>query len=167
MLIRRRPVSLFAAVGASLAILIATAALASRAHADPRAALEGETIEVTAEELDLDVKAGTAVLSGQVTLKRGELKITCPRLDARYGEGPRLTWAKASGGVRAELKDMVAEAPEAEIDLSRNVLELRGGALLVRGQGHLRAQRASIDLSTSKVTLKEVRGSLPIAVTKP
>ena len=138
-----------------------------RAGADPLSGANGEAIDLSAEKLEVDVPAGTAVLTGHVTLVRGALKVDCPRIDVRYDEAPRVTWAKGSGGVTADIRGVHAEAPEVELDLARHILELRGGVRLTRGQGWLNADKATIEISTAKVTLKDVKGSLPVALPKP
>jgi lipopolysaccharide export system protein LptA len=127
----------------------------------------GDLVELGAEQLDVDVTAGTAVLTGHVSLVRGSLRVECPRIDVRYDEAPHVTWAKGSGGVTADIRGVHAEAPEVELDLARHVLELRGGVRLTRGQGWLNAERATIEIATAKVTLKDVKGSLPVALPKP
>ena len=38
---------------------------------------------------------------------------------------------------------------------------------LTRGQGWLNADKATIEIATAKVTLKDVKGSLPVALPKP
>jgi lipopolysaccharide export system protein LptA len=126
-----------------------------------------DLIELTADQLEVDVTAGSAVLTGHVSLVRGSLRVECPRVDVRYDEAPRVTWAKGSGGVTAEIRGVHAEAPEVELDLARHVLELRGGVRLTRGQGWLNAERATIEIASAKVTLKDVKGSLPVALPKP
>jgi lipopolysaccharide export system protein LptA len=137
------------------------------ARADPLAGIGGEALDITADSLEVDVPAGTAVLTGHVSLIKGVLKVECPRIDIKYDEAPHVKWAKGSGGVTAEIRGVHAEAPEVELDLARHVLELRGGVRLTRGQGWLNAERASIEISSAKVTLKDVRGSLPVALPKP
>jgi len=138
-----------------------------RLLADPLAGIGGDALDLTADTLEVDVPAGSAVLTGHVTLVRGALRVDCPRIDVRYDEAPRVTWAKGSGGVSADIRGVHAEAPEVELDLARHTLELRGGVRLTRGQGWLNADKATIEISTAKVTLKDVKGSLPVALPKP
>jgi lipopolysaccharide export system protein LptA len=137
------------------------------AHADPLAAVGGEAVELEAERLDVDVHSGTAVLTGHVSLVKGTLRVECPRIDVKYDEAPRVTWAKGSGGVKADIRGVHAEAPEVELDLGRHALELRGGVRLTRGLGWLNADRATIEIDSAKVTLKDVKGSIPVALPKP
>src|SRR5437899_403714 len=137
------------------------------ARADPLAGIGGDALDLTADKLEVDLPAGTAILTGHVTLVRGALRVDCPRIDVRYDEAPHVTWAKGSGGVSADIRGVHAEAPEVELDLTKHVLELRGGVRLTRGQGWLNADKATIEISTAKVTLKDVKGSLPVALPKP
>jgi lipopolysaccharide export system protein LptA len=149
------------------AVLIAVPCGSRPARADPLAAVGGESVQLQADRLDVDVHAGTAVLTGHVSLVKGTLKVECPRIDVKYDEAPRVTWAKGSGGVTADIRGVHAEAPEVELDLARHVLELRGGVRLSRGQGWLNADKATIEIDSAKVTLKDVKGSIPVALPKP
>jgi lipopolysaccharide export system protein LptA len=151
-----------ATIGAFLPTLLAPVALA-----DPLAGIGGESLDLTADKLEVDIPAGTAVLTGHVTLVRGSLRVDCPRIDVKYDEAPHVTWAKGSGGVTADIRGVHAEAPEVELDLAKHILELRGGVRLTRGQGWLNADKATIEISSAKVTLKDVKGSLPVALPKP
>ena len=142
-------------------------AAAPIALADPLAGTGGDALDLTADKLEVDIPAGTAVLTGHVTLVRGSLRVDCPRIDVKYDEAPHVTWAKGSGGVTADIRGVHAEAPEVELDLAKHVLELRGGVRLTRGQGCLNADKATIEIASAKVTLKDVKGSLPVALPKP
>lgn len=163
---RARTIRMLAAAAMGLGLLTMAGA-SSRAHANPFLDLEGEAIDLRAEELELDVNAGKAWLKGKVALVRGDLKVSCPELELRYDDGPRLRFAKGSGGVRAELRGIRAEAPSIELDLLRNRLELHGGVRLTRGAGYLQAESATIDIATTRVSLKAVQGSIPVAAKKP
>jgi lipopolysaccharide export system protein LptA len=137
------------------------------AKADPLAGIGGDAMDLAADKLEVDLPAGTAVLTGHVTLVRGSLRVDCPRIDVKYDEAPHVTWAKGSGGVTADIRGVHAEAPEVELDLARHILELRGGVRLTRGQGWLNADKATIEIASAKVTMKDVKGSLPVALPKP
>ncbi len=115
-----------------------------------------------ADQLDVDVGAGSAVLTGNVSLAKGDLHVSCPRIEVKFDTSPHVSWAKGSGGVSADVRGVHAEAPEVELDLTKQVLELHGGVRLTRGQGWLQAERASIDIATAKVTLAQVKGAIPV-----
>jgi lipopolysaccharide export system protein LptA len=142
--------------------------LASVAVAPPTANAEilgvgGESVSVQAERLDIDIAAGEAVLTGKVTLSKGDLTVSCPRIDLRFDQTPHVTWAKGSGGVVADVRGVHAEAPSVEVDLAKQIMDLRGGVKLTRGQGWLTADTARIEIATGKVSLMQVKGSIPVA----
>jgi lipopolysaccharide export system protein LptA len=126
-----------------------------------------EPLQMTADRLDLDIEAKTALLAGHVTLRRGPMTLSCPRVDVRYDRVPHVTWARGSGGVVAEVKGVRAEAPEVEVDLASRTMDLRGGVRLARGDGWITADRATINIATGKVSMAEVKGSLPIPKPAP
>lgn len=150
-------------IATALAFAVAVSWAGARpVAADPLLAVAGGEVTVAADSLDVDVEAGTAVLTGAVSLSRGEMTVRCPRIDLRFDHTPHLTWAKGSGGVAADVRGVHAEAPEVELDLVKQTLELRGGVRLKRGQGWLQADRATIDMATAKVTASQVKGAIPV-----
>jgi lipopolysaccharide transport protein LptA len=137
-------------------------AVGKTAAADPLLEVGPGNVNVQADQLEVDVAAKTAVLTGNVQLQKGDLSVKCPRIDLKFDTTPHVTWVKGSGGVAADVRGVHAEAPEVELNLSRQVLELRGGVKLSRGQGFIQADHATIDLATAKVTAKDVKGSVPV-----
>ncbi|UQA63460.1 LptA/OstA family protein [Polyangium aurulentum] len=147
----------------SIALALLATAIAPRSLAEPpKAAAPREQVELASDRLDIDIEGKTAVFTGNVRLDRGELKVRCPKVEVRYDAIPNVTWARATGGVVAELKGVRAEAPEAELDLAKHSLALRGGVRVARGGGWISAGSATIDLLTSKVSLTDVKGALPV-----
>jgi lipopolysaccharide export system protein LptA len=122
-----------------------------------------DAVALQADRLDIDILAGDATLTGKVTLSKGDLTVSCPRIDLRFDHAPHLTWARGSGGVTADVRGVHAEAPSVEFDLTKQVLDLRGGVKLTRGQGWLAADSARIEIATAKVSLTQVKGSIPVA----
>jgi lipopolysaccharide export system protein LptA len=150
--------------------LIALGALVLRpagADADTLLTVGGDPMAVQADRLEVDVLAGEAILTGNVTLSKGDLRVSCPRIDLKFDNSPHITWARGSGGVSAEVRGVHAEGPEVELDLTKQVVDLRGGVRLTRGQGWLQAERATIDIPTAKVTLTQVKGSIPVPPRAP
>jgi lipopolysaccharide export system protein LptA len=146
------------ALPVTLATLLLPASLAS---AEPL--LGGDTnVSVQADRLDIDILAGEATLTGKVTFSKGDLVVTCPRIDLRFDQTPHMTSAKATGGVTADLHGVHAEAPSAELDLTKQVLDLHGGVRLSRGTGWLTADTARIEITTARVSLTQVKGSIPV-----
>lgn len=137
-------------------------------RADPLLAVSGgESMALQADRLDVDVAAGEATLAGNVSLSKGDFKVSCPRIDLRFDNAPHMKWARGSGGVSADVRGVHAEAPEVEIDFAKQLVDLRGGVRLTRGQGWLQADRATIDVASGKVTLTQVKGAIPVPPQKP
>jgi lipopolysaccharide export system protein LptA len=138
------------------------------ADPEPAGAKPGtEALSMTAEHLDVDIEAKRAVLKGSVKLVKGAMTVFAPRVDVRYDEIPHVTWLKGSGGIAADVKGVHAEAPEVELDLAQQTLELRGGVKLSRGGGWLSAERATIHTDTLKVSMSDVKGSIPVGSAGP
>jgi lipopolysaccharide export system protein LptA len=151
---------LFPVVTLALAALITPATLA---RAEILGGVGNDPVTLQADQLDIDILAGEATLTGKVTLTKGDLTVNCPRVDLRFEHTPKITWARGSGGVTADVRGVHAEAPSVELDLTKQVLDLRGGVKLTRGQGWLTADSARIEIATAKVSLTQVKGAIPVA----
>jgi lipopolysaccharide export system protein LptA len=153
-------------------VLSAAAALSPRAlAAEPKVpGAESLDIALKAEHLDLDLESRKATMTGGVTITRGALELRCPRVDVRYDEAGaqpqggqlRVTWVKGTGGVVATVKGVRAEAPEVELDVAGQTMALKGGVRVTQGAGWITAERATVHLTTGKVSMTDVKGSLPV-----
>ena len=126
------------------------------------ATVGGEALDIQADELKVDIDKGEATLLGNVHAKLGELTVVCPKVEMRYDEAPKVKWARGSGGVEARLKGIVATASVVQVDVAARRVDLSGGVRMTRGKGGVQAGKASIDIATQKVTLHEVKGSIPV-----
>jgi lipopolysaccharide export system protein LptA len=142
---------------------LALLAPAPSARAEILKGVGGDSVNVQADRLEIDILAGEATLTGNVSLTNGDLVVSCPRIDLRFEHAPHVTWARGSGGVTADVRGVHAEAPSVEVDLAKQVLDLRGGVKLTRGQGWLTADSARIEIATAKVSLTQVKGAIPVA----
>jgi len=156
---RRRSLLRFALAIACVALPATT--FAPSVTADPLLDVGGD-VGVQADSLEVDVAAGTAVLTGKVVLSKGDMTVRCPRFDLKFDATPHVRWAKGSGGVVADVRGVHGEAPEVELDMVKQILEMRGGVKLSRGQGWIQAEKATIELATARVTATQVKGSIPV-----
>ena len=140
----------------------AVIAYGSTLVADPLEVVGGEVLDLSADALEIDVEAKSALLTGNVKVAKGSMTVSCPKVEVRFDHVPHVTWVKGSGGVVAEVKGVRAEAPEVELDLGKQTLDLRGGVRLTRGGGWLTAERATIHIATAKVSMSDVKGSIPV-----
>lgn len=146
----------------ALLVLLSTSFATREAEADPLLDVGKGDVNVQADKLEVDVGAGSAVLTGQVLLQKGDMSVRCPRVELKFDTTPHVNYAKGSGGVVADVRGVHGEAPEVELDMKKQVLELRGGVKLSRGQGWLQAERATIELATARVTATQIKGSIPV-----
>jgi lipopolysaccharide transport protein LptA len=126
------------------------------------AVIAGETLDVKADSLEVDMARGSAVLEGKVHATLGDLEVDCTRVEVRYDEAPNVRWAKGTGGVSAKAKGFAATASSVEVDVARRSVRLTGSVRLTRGRGWVTADMATIDLATRKVVLNDVAGSIPV-----
>jgi lipopolysaccharide transport protein LptA len=132
------------------------------AHAGSLAVVGGESLDLKADRLHVDVQKGTALLEGNVAVQMGELAVSCPKVDIRYDEAPQVRWARGSGGVTAQIKGITATANVMALDVAERTVQLSGNVRLSRGRGWVEADRATIDINTRKVNLHDVKGSIPV-----
>ena len=135
---------------------------AQSAHADPLAVVAGQSLDVRADHLDVDIAKGTAVLKGNVRAVLGELEVECGKIDVRYDEAPVVRYARGSDDVTVRLKGIEAKAAALEVDVARRSVRLQGGVKVSRGRGWVTAEAAQIDIATRHVTLDNVKGSIPV-----
>jgi lipopolysaccharide export system protein LptA len=153
--------ALFFAAALASACVAAAGALGAEPHA------KVPPLDVSADHLDLDLEAKSATLTGHVKVSRQGLELTCGRLDVRYDQVPNVTWAKGAGGVVAEVRGVHAEAPAVELDAVKQTLELQGGVKITRGDGWITADHATVQLATGKISMHDVRGSMPLSSATP
>jgi lipopolysaccharide export system protein LptA len=144
------------------ALVLATAMPAENAGAQPLVVVDGQTLDVRADKLDVDIAKGTAVLAGKVRATLGDLEVECGRIDVRYDEAPVVRYARGSQDVTLRLKGIEARADTLEVDVTRRSVRLQGGVRMSRGKGWVTADAAQIDLNTRLVTLDSVKGSIPV-----
>lgn len=155
-----------ALIGIVGALAVAVGLPTSPAVAAPLAVVEGEALDVSAERLEVDVERGTALLQGSVSLTFGDIEIRCPKVEIRYDRSPRVSFARGTGGVTARLKGTEATAETIEFDAASRKVALSGAVRLTRGRGWMRAERATLDIASGKVSLEDVKGSIPIEAPK-
>jgi lipopolysaccharide export system protein LptA len=136
--------------------------LAATSSSAPLIQIGADVLDVSAKQLDVDLAKGVARLDGGVRIKLGELDVSCDRVDIRYDDAPIIRWARGSGSVRASMRGITATAQSLEVEIPERRVRLVGDVKISRGKGWVQAEHASIDLPTGRITLDEIRGSIPI-----
>jgi len=109
------------------------------------------------------VSAGDAVLTGNVTLAKGDLKVRASHR-AEVRQTPHVKWARVGRRLRRRTR-RPREAPEVELDLAKQVLELPSGVRLTRGRLAPGGQ-GDDQHRHREVTMTQVKGSVPVPPNK-
>src|SRR5258708_26482345 len=104
-------------IALALPFALAAVTFAPRGEAGPDmlGGVGGEAISVQADQLDVDVLKGEAVLTGKVNITKGDLNVSCPRVDLRFDNTPHVSFIRGSGGVTANVRGVHPEAPTVEV----------------------------------------------------
>ena len=114
----------------------------------------GKPIEAISDEMVLDNDASVAELSGNVEIIQGELYL--------YADFVRVTYNDEQSDIKTlHAKDNVvvisgedkATADEADYDLERGTIVLKGNASILQAGNTVRAERAEINVDTGASTL--------------
>lgn len=136
-----------------IALLLIAALLAPNGVAAP--------VDIRADRLELDQKAGTARFEGAVQVAQGKLTLRCAALDARYADG-RVVALTATGGVTLTGEGWTAGASRAEWDRAQGRLVLTGDPRIERGGDTLRGARVVVWPDDERVVIEQARGRLTV-----
>ena len=109
-------------------------------------------VEITADRLDLDQSAGSAVFAGQVNVGQGTLRLAADRVEVFYDESSTSPTGKvqrmiATGNVTLANGAEAAEADHAVYEVAAGTIAMDGNVLLTQGQNALSSERLDIDLN--------------------
>lgn len=106
-------------------------------------------VEVTAENLSVNQADGTAVFSGDVLVKQGEMRLQAGEIRVQYdATGKGIDKLFASGGVLIVNATDAAEAAEAVYTIASGEVLMSGGVLMTQGQTAIKGERLSINLKS-------------------
>lgn len=112
-------------------------------------------IDITAERLDVDEQGGTAVFSGQVIAKRGDMTVYAEELILyRAGKTEQLERIEASGGVRVVQQDRVGTAQRASFYQQEEKLILTGDARVRQGQNEVSGEEIVLFIKENRSLVK-------------
>jgi lipopolysaccharide transport protein LptA len=114
-------------------------------------------LDIRADRLELDRKAGTARFSGAVEVQQGRLVLRCAALSASYAEGEVVSLV-AEGGVEVRGEDWVAHAEHAHYDREAGLLTLTGDPRIERATDVLRGERVLLWPDDERLVVEQARG---------
>jgi lipopolysaccharide export system protein LptA len=112
-------------------------------------------VEVSADNMDINQNTGTAVLTGNVLIGQGAMRISARTVSIVYNsDRSQISQLNASGGVTLVSGDDAAEAATAEYNVDSGLILLSGNVLLVQGQAAITADRMRVDTSAGTARME-------------
>lgn len=109
-----------------------------------------QPVDFAADRIELQDRQHRVVLSGDVVINQGDLRLTAQRTTVAYTDMGSLEIQRidATGGVVVTRGDERASGSAGVYDFNRRVIVLSGGVTLRRGTDTLNGGRLTIDLNT-------------------
>ncbi len=119
-----------------------------------------QPVSYAADRIELQDRQQRVVLTGDVVITQGDLRLTAERTTVAYTDDGalRIQRIDATGGVTVTRGSERAQGAAAVYDFNRRVIILSGGVALRRGGDTLNGGRLTIDLDSG---LASVDGSAP------
>lgn len=138
-------------IPAFLALVLATQAAAQGTNVS-FGGLKADTslpVEVTAENLSVNQGDGSAVFSGDVLVKQGEMRLQAGEIRVEYGaDGKGINRLFATGGVLIVNATDAAEAAEAVYTIASGEVLMSGKVLMTQGATAIKGDRLTINLKS-------------------
>jgi len=108
----------------------------------------GLPVEIEADRLAVDNADGSALFSGDVRVRQGEMRLAAAEVRVEYDrEGKAITRLHATGGVTLATPAEAAEAGAADYTVVSGVIVLTGDVVLTQNGRTLSGARLTIDLA--------------------
>jgi len=135
----------------ALAGAVATLAFGSQAGAQAIAGFNSnQPVNYAADRIELQDKQKRVILSGNVQIDQGDLRLTAARTTVAYTSdgGLNIQRIDATGGVVVTRGNERASGAAGVYDFNRRVIVLSGGVALRRGTDTLNGGRLTMDLKS-------------------
>jgi lipopolysaccharide export system protein LptA len=122
-----------------------------------------QPVNYAADRIELQDKQNRVVLSGDVVVDQGDLKLTAARTTVAYTNagGVKIQRIDATGGVVVTRGNERASGAAGVYDFNRRVIVLSGGVHLQRGTDTLNGGRLTMDLKSGLSTVDGGGGAGP------
>lgn len=109
-----------------------------------------QPVNYAADRIELQDRQNRVVLSGNVVISQGDLRLTAGRTTVAYSDGGtlRIDRIDATGGVVVTRGNERASGSAGVYDFNRKVIVLTGGVALRRGSDTLNGGRLVMDLNS-------------------
>jgi len=107
-------------------------------------------VDYVADRIELQDRQKRVILSGNVVISQGDLRLTAARTTVAYDNdgGVKIRRIDATGGVTATRGTENARGDVAVYDFNRRIITMVGNVALRRGSDTLNGQRLVIDLAS-------------------
>ena len=112
-------------------------------------------LRVSADHSSWSLGDQQAIFQGDVELVRGDVKLTCDRLELHHDSDGAVERAIATGTVRVEREAWQASSDRAELDQNAGQLVLTGSPTLEEESKTLKGERISIALQGDSVSCEK------------
>jgi lipopolysaccharide transport protein LptA len=118
---------------------------------------QGPGISVEAPLSRFHLEERLAVFEGGVQATRGNLRLSCERLEVRTDENATVVTATATGSVVLQSGEWRATGEVATLDLRSETVSLSGQAQLVKGGNRMEGDRIHMDFQGKEVDCQSCR----------
>ena len=151
-------------LGGLAAGAVATLAIGGTADAQSIAGFNSnQPVNYAADRIELQDRQNRVVLSGDVVITQGDLRLTAGRTTVAYTDAGALSIQRidATGGVTVTRGNERASGAAGVYDFNRRVIVLSGGVALRRGSDTLNGGRLTIDLDSGLASVDGRGGTAP------
>ena len=122
-----------------------------------------QPVNYAADRIELQDRQNRVVLSGDVVIDQGDLRLTAGRTTVAYTDngGLRIQRIDATGGVTVTRGNERASGAAGVYDFNRRVIILSGGVALRRGTDTLNGGRLTMDLNSGISSVDGRGGTAP------
>lgn len=111
-------------------------------------------VEVDADSLAVDQAAGTAVFTGNVLVRQGDMRMTAAQVRVEYNAaGTGIDRLHATGGVTLVSPQDAAEAQEAVYTIDTGNVVMSGNVLLTQGNAAISGESLTVNLKDGTGTM--------------
>lgn len=149
----------FLFASAALVLVLSAPAQAAAPASGPASALRGHDsnapVDFTADRIELQDRADRVVLSGNVQIVQGDMRMNAPRVTVAYTRAGTTDVQRmdASGGVVVQNPTQTARGSIGIYDLQKRIITLLGSVSLTQAANVVRGNRLMIDLATGRATV--------------
>jgi len=150
---------LLAAIPAAALAAFAVAPAAGQSGSALKGHDSDAPVDVAADRIEVQDRNNRAIVSGNVDVRQGNLRLNSARLTVVYASGgggasgTQIQRLEASGGVTLRSPSETARSQYAIYDIDRRLVTMIGNVRLDRGANHVEGGRLVLDLDSGRAVM--------------